>query len=93
MNANKLKSMNNIRQLNFLTQSNHNGRLGLLGGELTYYKTLEEYMKGDISLRWSDRLFFDFDIEDDRVDDVKSTMKKAISDLEASDLRDKIKEL
>lgn len=93
MNANKLKSMNNIRQLNFLTQSNHNGRLGLLGGELTYYKTLEEYMKGDISLRWSDRLFFDFDIEDDRVDDVKSTMKKAISDLEGRELRDKIKEL
>ena len=93
INANKLKSMNNIRQLNFLTQSNHNGRLGLLGGELTYYKTLEEYMKGDISLRWSDRLFFDFDIEDDRVDDVKSTMKKAISDLEGRELRDKIKEL
>ena len=93
INANKLKSMNNIRQLNFLTQSNHNGRLGLLGGELTYYKTLEEYVKGDISRRWSDRLFFDFDIEDDRVDDIKSKMKEAISDLKGRELRDKIKEL
>lgn len=93
MNANKLKSMNNIRQLNFLTQSNHNGRLGLLGGELTYYKTLEEYMKGDLSMRWSDRLFFDFDIEDDRVDIVKSKMKEAISDLEGKELRDTIKGL
>ena len=83
----------NVKSLIFLTESNHNGRLGLLGGEITYYKSLEEYMKGDISKRWSDRLFFDFDVESDEVDLIKSKIKTAQNDLEGRELRDRILEL
>ncbi len=82
-----------VKALNFLTSYNHMGRHGLLGGEITYFKSLDEYMKGDISRRWSDRLFFDIDIEDERVDDIKTKIKEARNDLKGKEMTKRIDEL
>ena len=71
--------------LNFLTTSIHNGKNGLLGAEITYFKTLDEYKEGDIANRWCDRLFFDFDVEDNRVNSIKDKMKETIDNLEGKE--------
>lgn len=82
-----------VKALNFLTSYKHMGRTGLLGGEITYYKSLDEYMKGDISKRWSDRLFFDIDIEDERFDLIKSDIKEARNELKGKELMKRLDEL
>ena len=81
----------NLRALQFLTTPNHNGRLGLLGGEITYFKSMEDYKEGDIAKRYCDRLFFDFDVEDDRVSKIKDSMKEAIDNLEGKEQTKQLK--
>ena len=66
--------------LNFLTSQNHLGHYGLMGGEITYFKSHEEYSLGDITARWSDRQFFDIDIESEKVDSIKSKIKNSLVD-------------
>lgn len=80
INANTLKKgMNPTRKaLAFLTNDlKHDKGLGLLGSEIAYYKSFEDYQLGQISNRNCDRLFFDFDIKSDEVERIK----KDINDL------------
>ena len=80
MNAKKLgrNTDGKSRQLNFMTKADHMGHLGLLGGEISYFKTLDAYKTGDIYERYSDRQFYDIDIESDEVDGIKSDIKGAL---------------
>ena len=48
---------------NWITQKSK-AKHGTLAGEITYYKTLEDFKEGAIEKRFCDRLFFDFDIYD-----------------------------
>lgn len=81
------------KALNFLVSPNHMGKKGVLLNEITYYKSLDDYKKGNNQERYSDRFFFDFDIEDDRVDDIKSGMKDAYKNLKGSAKRERIEDL
>ena len=76
-----LKTNAESRALHFITKSDHSGHDGLLGGEISYFQSIDEYKHGDINQRWSDRLFFDFDIESDKVSMIKDAMKEAMSNL------------
>ena len=88
-----LKKNAKARALNFLTRANHHGHDGLMGGEITYFKSLPEYKSGDINLRWSDRIFLDIDIEDLRVEMIKEEMKRAYTNLKGRELNERIEEL
>ena len=81
------------KALQFLTRRNHLGHDGLLGGEITYYKTLDEYKSGDIGLRWSDKLFFDWDVEFDEVEAMKDKFKETYLQYKGKELTSKIEEL
>lgn len=81
------------RALHFLTRKDHQGDDGLLGGEITYYKSREEFKSGMMMDRWSDRLFFDLDIEDLRVDMIKDEMKRAYQKLSGKELSQRLEEL
>lgn len=87
LTAKKVNKSNHarIKGLKFLMSSVHSGKDGLLGSEITYFKTLDEYKQGDISNRYCDRLFFDFDVEDDEVSRIKNNMKEAINDLKGNE--------
>jgi len=94
-NAKKLglKSNAESRALHFLTKAEHLGHDGLMGGEITYFKSISEYKLGDIYERWADRLFFDLDIEDLRVEMIKEEMKKAYAKLKGESLIIRLEEL
>ena len=94
-NAKKLgrKWRADSRALHFLTKADHQGDDGLLGGEITYYKSREEFQSGMMMDRWSDRLFFDLDIEDLRVDMIKDEMKRAYQLLSGNELSQRLDEL
>ena len=80
LNAKKFTSKSNSssKSTNFLMSYKHDKGFGLLGSEIGYYKSLEDYMSGDLSKRYCDRLFFDFDIEDTRVDAIKNEINESI---------------
>ena len=81
------------KALNFLT-TNSRAKYGLLGGEITYYKTLDDFKEGKLEKRFCDRLFFDFDIEDnDEVNQLKEEFKKANNTLDGKDLVKRYDEL
>ena len=50
---------------------------GTLASSLTHFSNLQDYQTGDDSLRYSDRLFFDFDVEDTRAKALKEEIKNA----------------
>lgn len=81
------------KALNFLTSRNHLGKNGLLGGQIAYYHSLDEYHEGNIMNKYCDRLFFDLDVEDSNVEAIKSDMKEAYSNLKGSARLRKIGEL
>lgn len=81
------------RALHFLTKADHSGHDGLLGGEITYFKSREEFQSGRMIDRWSDRLFFDLDIEDLRVEMIKGEMKNAYAELTGKELSQRLDEL
>lgn len=60
--------------LNFLLK-HHDKGIGSLVGSLTHYKNIGDYREKDLSLVYSDRLFFDFDIEDKRTKILKHKIK------------------
>ena len=95
LNAKKLRKKANAesRALHFLTKADHLGHDGLMGGEITYFKSFNEYQTGDISQRWSDRQFYDFDVESDEVSRIKDDMKEAISDLKGHEFKIRYDEL
>ena len=72
------------RALNFLTSRIHIGKNGLLGGQIAYFNSLDEYKEGNIANKYCDRLFFDLDVEDSEVEAIKSKIKEAYSNLEGS---------
>ena len=80
INANTLKKGANptLKALTFLTSMKHNNGFGLLGSEIAYYKSLEDYKSGQMSNRYCDRLFFDFDIESDEVNRIKNDIDALI---------------
>lgn len=69
-------------------------KYGTLAGEITYFKTLQDFKDGAISLRYCDRLFYDFDVDDNvEVKELKAEFKKANTTLNRRDLRHKYVEL
>lgn len=73
------------KSLNFLTSQRHVGTHGLLGGQIAHYKSLDEYHEGNHLKKYCDRLFFDLDIEDDRVSMLKELMNGAYDNIEAKE--------
>ena len=94
-NAKKLSSKSDAesRALYFMTNADHLGHDGLMGGEISYFKSFNEYQLGDISQRWNDRQFYDLDIEDARVDMIKDDFKKAYDELKGRELKSRLHEL
>ena len=78
------------RSLQFITKAEHIGHDGLLGGEISYFKSRQAYQSGDISQRWSDRLFFDIDIESDAVSILKDAFKDAYDELNGKELSQRL---
>ena len=69
-------------------------KYGTLAGEITYFKSLQDFKDGNIANRYCDRLFFDFDIDDnDHVKTLKEDFKKANLELDGRNLRRKYVEL
>lgn len=63
------------RAINWMLKHSRS-RYGTLAGEITYFKTLEDFKVGSIANRYCDRLFFDFDIEDNKdVERLKEDVK------------------
>ena len=81
------------RALQFITKAEHIGHDGLLGGEISYFKSRQAYQSGDISQRWSDRLFFDIDIESDAVSILKDAFKDAYDELNGKELSQRLDEI
>lgn len=78
---------------NWLTQKSK-AKHGTLAGEITYYKTLEDFKEGAIEKRFCDRLFFDFDIDDSpKVKLLKSEFKSTNDELEGKELTERLRVL
>ena len=78
---------------NWLTQKSK-AKHGTLAGEITYYKTLEDFKEGAIEKRFCDRLFFDFDIDDSpEVKLLKSEFKSTNDELEGKELTERLRVL
>ena len=83
----------NKKAPNFLLK-NSRLKYGTLAGEITYFKTLEDFKQGHIEKRFCDRLFFDFDVDDSpEVKQLKQEFKQANNTLEGKELKSKYVEL
>lgn len=91
----KYKKIDNSRKraLSFLTDINHSGNQGLLGGQIAYYHSLDEYHEGNYLDKYCDRLFFDFDVEDKRVSSIKDAMKETNQNLKGKERLARLNEL
>lgn len=78
LNSKTMKGNPTRKALSFLTSMKHDKGLGLLGSEIAYYKSFEDYQLGQMSNRYCDRLFFDFDIESAEVTRIKNDIEKLI---------------
>lgn len=67
--------------------------VGALTGEITFYKSFGEYRIKDKEDKLTDRLFFDFDVEDKQLHDIKSKINDARVNLKGADRVRKIREL
>ncbi len=79
--------------LDFLNPKFHSGLYGLLGAEISYYKTLDEYKIGNNMNRYSDRLFFDFDVDSEKASVIKKEIFDTQSNLVGNKRREKIRSL
>ena len=69
-------------------------KYGTLAGEITYFKTLADFKDASIRLRYCDRLFYDFDIDDnDHVKQLKAEFKQCNMTLDGREYRNKYVEL
>lgn len=69
-------------------------KYGTLAGEISYFKTMQDFKDGDIAKRYCDRLFFDFDIDDNpQVKQLKQEFKQCNLTLEGKAYRNKYVEL
>lgn len=57
--------------LSFLVNTSKNKELGLIASRVGYYTSLEDYKQYDVKQIYSDRLFFDFDVDDMRLKSLK----------------------
>ena len=81
----------NVKALNFLTTKQHKGSNGSFYYTLSYFKSLKDFHKGYDSLKYSDRLFFDFDIGDSRVSKIKEDMSNLYkSDVTSSEKSEQV---
>lgn len=62
--------------LDFLTQEHIRSEDGLFAARIGYYKTFQDYKDYKLDTLYSDRLFFDFDVEDNRITPLKEEMKE-----------------
>lgn len=83
----------NRKASSFLTNAKHSGVNGLLGGQIAYYHSLDEYHEGNYLNKYCDRLFFDFDVEDNRVSSIKDTMKDVNENLDGKERIEGLDEL
>ena len=69
-------------------------KYGTLAGEITHYNNIEDFKRGKIADRYCDRLFFDFDIDDNpQVKELKAEFKRANANLDGRPLQKKYVEL
>jgi len=69
-------------------------KYGTLAGEISYFKTMQDFKDGDIAKRYCDRLFFDFDIDDNpEVKQLKQEFKQCNMTLEGKAYHNKYVEL
>ena len=69
-------------------------KYGTLAGEISYFKTMQDFKDASIKLRYCDRLFFDFDIDDNpEVKQLKTEFKQCNLTLEGKAYRNKYVEL
>ena len=69
-------------------------KYGTLAGEISYFKTMQDFKDGKIEKRFCDRLFFDFDIDDNKnVKEIKNKFKMCNETLEGREYRNKYVEL
>ena len=69
-------------------------KYGTLAGEITYFKTLADFIDGNINNRYCDRLFNDFDVDDNpQVKELKEEFKKCNLTLTGKEHRNKYVEL
>ena len=65
---------------------------GTLAGEITYFKSLEDFNEGSIEKRFCDRLFIDLDVDDSpEVKILKDEFKRANNTLEGKELKEHLK--
>lgn len=69
-------------------------KYGTLAGEISYFKTMQDFKDASIKLRYCDRLFFDFDIDDNpEVKQLKKEFKQCNMTLEGKAYGNKYVEL
>lgn len=69
-------------------------KYGTLAGEITYFKTMQDFKDGNIANRYCDRLFFDLDVDDNpAVKILKDEFKKCNETLDGREHRNKYVEL
>ena len=82
-----------IRAPNWIIEKSR-AKYGTLAGEITYFKTMQDFMKGDIANRYCDRLFFDLDVDDNpAVKILKDEFKMCNFALDGREHRNKYVEL
>lgn len=82
-----------VRAPNWIVEKSR-AKYGTLAGEISYFKTLEDFKADNIKNRYCDRLFFDFDIDDNpAVKELKDEFKKCNLTLDGKAYRNKYVEL
>ncbi len=70
-------NQNNLKLfLDFLTQDHIRSGDGIFAARIGYYKTLKDFKEYRKDTIYSDRLFFDFDVEDERITPLKEELKE-----------------
>ena len=90
--SHRAKTDSSSKAFNFLTRKDHTGSDGDFFSALSYYQTLKDYRKGEANLKYTDRLFFDFDMSDPRVKVIKDTMSEVYKS-DSSDKSDEVSQL
>ena len=81
------------RAPNWIVEKSHL-KYGTLAGEISYFKTLQDFKADNIKNRYCDRLFFDFDIDDNpAVKELKDEFKKCNLTLDGKAYRKRYVEL
>lgn len=77
----ELRNQSYKQFLPFLVNNKHNGYNGSLFYQLSYYNNYDDYLTKSEKERFSDRLFFDFDINNPRIIKIKNNFEHAYNKL------------